>query len=125
MTFADKFREKYRVALYAARANNQDATLAGLVDLYRLFAEQYALDNGDSIVVKAKLSYWQEIFGGYVDIIRKNGLCDKFLGGTGRGQSGAYRGAEDVSLDHQLLQWEHLQKRGDFNGFDRCGLFLG
>ena len=54
MTFADKFREKYRVALYAARANNQDATLAGLADLYRLFAEQYALDNGDSIVVKAK-----------------------------------------------------------------------
>lgn len=77
MTFADKFREKYRVALYAARANNQDATLAGLVDLYRLFAEQYALDNGDSIVVKAKLSYWQEIFGGYVDIIRKNGLGDR------------------------------------------------
>lgn len=77
MTFADKFREKYRVALYAARANNQEATLAGLADLYRLFAEQYALDNGDSIVVKAKLSYWQEIFGGYVDIIRKNGLGDR------------------------------------------------
>lgn len=77
MTFADKFREKYRVALYAARANNQDATLAGLADLYRLFAEQYALDNGDSIVVKAKLSYWQEIFGGYVDIIRRNGLGDR------------------------------------------------
>ena len=50
MTFADKFREKYRVALYAARANNQDATLAGLADLYRLFAEQYALDNGCEII---------------------------------------------------------------------------
>lgn len=77
MKFSDKFREKYRVALYAARANDQEATLAGLSDLYRLFAEQYALDNGDSIVVKAKLSYWQEIFGGYVDIIRKNGLGDR------------------------------------------------
>lgn len=77
MSFADKFREKYRVALYASRANNKEATLAGLSDLYRLFAEQYALDNGDSIVIKAKLSYWQEIFGGYVDIIRKNGLGDR------------------------------------------------
>lgn len=77
MSFADKFREKYRVALYAARANNQDATLAGLADLYKLFANQYALDNGDSIVVKAKLSYWQEIFGGYADIILRNGLGDR------------------------------------------------
>lgn len=77
MEFEQLFREKYRVALYAARANNQDAALAGLVDLYKLFAEQYALDNGDSIVIKAKLSYWQGIFGGYVDIIRKNGLGDR------------------------------------------------
>lgn len=77
MTFADKFREKYRVALYAARANNQEATLAGLADLYKLFAEQYSLDNGDSIVIKAKLSYWQEIFGGYIDIIRRHGLQDR------------------------------------------------
>lgn len=77
MSFADKFREKYRVALYAARANNQEATLAGLSDLYRLFAKQYKKDNGDSIVIKAKLSYWQEIFGGYVDIIRRHGLGDR------------------------------------------------
>lgn len=77
MSFKDLFREKYRVALYAARANNQDATLAGLIDLYKLFANQYALDNGDSIVTKAKLSYWQEVFGGYIDIVRKNGLGDR------------------------------------------------
>lgn len=77
MKFKDLFREKYRVALYAARANNKDATLAGLADLYNLFAEQYALDNGDSIVIKAKLSYWQEIFGRYVDIIRQYGLGDR------------------------------------------------
>lgn len=77
MSFADRFREKYRIALYAARENNQDATLAGLSDLYKLFAEQYSLNNGDSIVIKAKLSYWQEIFGGYIDIIRKNGLQDR------------------------------------------------
>ncbi|MGN1103985.1 MAG: AAA family ATPase [Candidatus Coproplasma sp.] len=77
MSFADRFREKYRVALYAARANNQEATLAGLADLYKLFAEQYSLNNGDSIVVKAKLSYWQDVFGGYMDIIRKYGLGDR------------------------------------------------
>lgn len=77
MKFKDLFREKYRATLYAARANNQDATLAGLADLYKLFAEQYSLNNGDSIVIKAKLSYWQEIFGGYIDIIRRNGLSDR------------------------------------------------
>ena len=77
MSFADKFRETYRTALHAARANDREATLAGLSDLYRLFAEQYALDNGDSIVIKAKLSYWQEVFGGYVRIIREYGLGDR------------------------------------------------
>ena len=77
MSFEELFREKYRIARNAARANNQDATLAGLSDLYRLFANQFALDNGDSIVTKAKLSYWQEVFGGYIDIIRKNGLGDR------------------------------------------------
>lgn len=75
--FADLFREKYRVALYAARANNKEATLAGLSDLYKIFAEQYSLDNGDSIVVKAKLSYWQEVFGNYIDIIKMYGLQDR------------------------------------------------
>ncbi len=77
MTFADKFREKYRVALHAARENNQEATQKGLVDLYKLFAEQYSLNNGDSIVVKAKLSYWQDVFGSYIDIIRQYGLQDR------------------------------------------------
>lgn len=77
MTFADIFREKYKVALHAARENDQEATLKGLVDLYNLFAEQYSLNNGDSIVVKAKLSYWQDVFGNYIDIIRKNGLRDR------------------------------------------------
>ncbi len=77
MTFADKFRERYRTALHAARANDQDATLTGLAELYRLFAEQYSLQNGDSIVTKAQLSYWQDVFGGYIDLIRKNGLQDR------------------------------------------------
>ena len=77
MEFKDKFREKYRFALRAARENNQEATLKGLVDLYNLFAEQYSLNNGDSIVVKAKLSYWQDVFGNYIEIIRKNGLWDR------------------------------------------------
>lgn len=77
MNFGEVFREKYRVALCAARANNTEAVLTGLLELYRIFAQQYSLNNGDSIVVKAKLSYWQGIFGGYIDIIRKNGLKDR------------------------------------------------
>ncbi len=77
MTFADRFREKYRVALYAARGNDVDATIAGLKGLYDLFDEQYALKNGDSVVTKAKLSYWQKVFGGYIEIIRNNGLTDR------------------------------------------------
>lgn len=77
MTFADTFREKYRVALHAARANDKDGTIAGLSDLYNLFAEQYKKDNGDSIVIKAKLSYWQDTFGTYIQIIRQNGLQDR------------------------------------------------
>ena len=77
MDFSELFREKYRAALCAARANDKESTLAGLAELYHIFAEQYSLNNGDSIVVKAKLSYWQEIFGGYIDIIHKNGLQDK------------------------------------------------
>lgn len=77
MGFADIFREKYRVALKAARENDVEGVLAGLVALYQLFADQYSLKNGDSIVIKAKLSYWQNVFGGYIDIIKNNGLNDK------------------------------------------------
>lgn len=77
MNFEQQFREKYRAALRAARVNDQAATLKGLSDLYQLFAEQYSLNNGDSIVIKAKLSYWQDVFGGYIDIIRRNGLQDR------------------------------------------------
>lgn len=77
MTFEDQFRSMYRVALRAARANDQEGTLKGLSDLHRLFSEQYLLDNGDSIVVKAKLSYWQDVFAKNIAIIRKNGLQDK------------------------------------------------
>ncbi len=77
MTFADKFREQYRKSLLAARRNDQAATISALSDLCKLFLEQYSLENGDSIVIKAKLSYWQEIFGSYIDIIRRNGLADR------------------------------------------------
>lgn len=77
MDFKDLFREKYRAALLVARANNQDGVIAGLSDLYSLFAEQYRKNNGDSIVIKAKLSYWQDVFGTYIQIIRQYGLQDK------------------------------------------------
>ena len=63
MGFAELFREKYRTALLAARANDQDGVIAGLSDLYELFAAQYKSDNGDTIVIKAKLGYWKDTFG--------------------------------------------------------------
>lgn len=77
MEFKELFREKYRVALHAARANDQEGVIAGLSDLYELFAEQYKKNNGDTIVIKAKLSYWQDTFGSYIQIIRQYGLSDK------------------------------------------------
>lgn len=77
MGFAELFREKYRTALLAARANDQDGVIAGLSDLYELFAAQYKSDNGDTIVIKAKLGYWKDTFGTYIQIIRRNGLRDK------------------------------------------------
>ena len=84
MTFADLFREKYRAALYAARAGDENGVINGLRELYSIFAEQYRKDNGDPIVVKAKISRWQDIFGGYIQIVRERGLSDprvrKFFG---------------------------------------------
>lgn len=77
MKFADIFREKYRAALLAARANDKDGVIAGLSNLCALFAEQYKKNNGDSIVIKAKLSYWQDTFDTYLQIIRQHGLQDK------------------------------------------------
>lgn len=77
MEFKELFRAKYRTALLAARANDQEGVLAGLSDLYQLFAEQYKKNNGDTIVIKAKLSYWQDTFGAYIQIIRQYGLQDK------------------------------------------------
>lgn len=77
MEFKELFREKYRAALYAARANDKDGTIVELTDLYNLFAEQYKKNNGDTIVIKAKLSYWQDTFGTYIQIIRQYGLQDR------------------------------------------------
>lgn len=77
MLFAEEFRLKYRSALHAARGGNKEATLAGLQELYQLFAAQYSLNNGDPIVIKAKLSYWQDVFGKYIEIIRTTGLQDR------------------------------------------------
>lgn len=77
MEFKEKFREKYRAALLAARAGDQNGVIVGLSDLNSLFAEQYKKNNGDSIVVKAKLSYWKDVFDGYIQIVRQNGLNDR------------------------------------------------
>lgn len=91
MEFKDRFVEKYRVALHAARSGDSDATVAGLEDLRELFAEQYDKDNGDNIVTKAKLSYWRDTFGTYADIVRTYGLRDsrvlKLFGIDGRESS--------------------------------------
>lgn len=77
MEFKEKFREQYRKTLLAARAKDTGGVIAGLTDLYDLFVEQYNKNNGDSIVIKAKLSYWRDIFSGYIQIVRQNGLSDR------------------------------------------------
>lgn len=77
MQFSDLFREKYRVALQAARKGDKDGTIAAIKELYRIFAEQYQKDNGDPIVVKAKLGHWQDVFGSYIRIIEEHGLSDR------------------------------------------------
>lgn len=79
MDFKDRFVEKYRIALRAARAGDVNGVADGLNELYELFAEQYKKDNGDSIVIKAKLSHWQDIFGGYIRIVKRYGLQDRRL----------------------------------------------
>lgn len=77
MSFKELFREKYRAALSAARANYKEGVIEGLTELYRLFAEQYQKDNGDPPVVKAKLSNWQDAFETYLKIVRQFGLQDR------------------------------------------------
>lgn len=77
MEFKEVFRQKYRVALHAARADDATATIAGLTDLCQLFANQYSLKNRDSIVVKAELSFWKDTFEKYIAIIRDYGLQDR------------------------------------------------
>lgn len=77
MGFQEQFREKYRAALYAARANDEAGVIAGLEALGNLFEEQYNRKNADTIVIKAKLGSWQEIFRTYVRIVKQNGLADR------------------------------------------------
>lgn len=79
MEFKDRFVEKYRIALHAARDGDTEGVINGLYGLYSLFEEQYKKNNGDSIVVKVKLSYWQDVFGKYIAIARKYGLSDRRL----------------------------------------------
>ncbi len=79
MQFKEIFREKYRVALLAARANDLDGVIAALRELYRIFAEQYSKKNGDSIYVKAQLSRWKDISATYLHLAETHGLKDKRL----------------------------------------------
>lgn len=84
MSFEDVFRQKYRVALHAARRGDKAETIAGLHELATLFETQYALKNGDKMYMKAQLSYWCDVFVNMIDIIQKYGLGDsrvrKFFG---------------------------------------------
>ena len=113
MTFSDLFREKYRAALYAARAGDEKGVIDGLRDLYSIFATQYSKENGDPIVIKAKLSRWQEILSGYIGLVQAHGLSDprirKFFGlpddsapsslGGLRGGAGFPSGEKDGGID--------------------------
>lgn len=76
MTFSDLFREKYRAALYAARAGDEKGVLDGLRDLHSIFVTQFGKENGDPIVIKAKLSRWQDILSGYIGLVQAHGLSD-------------------------------------------------
>ena len=77
MEFEELFREKFRVVLNAARAGDSEKVLAGLRELYRIFSEQYAKKNGDSILVKAKLSHWRDVFARQIAAVQKSGLNDR------------------------------------------------
>lgn len=77
MNFQELFRQKYRAALDAARADNRGGVIIALDELCSVFAEQYGKDNGDTIVIKAKLAYWQDAFHKYSQIVRQCGLSDR------------------------------------------------
>lgn len=76
MEFKDLFRELYRKTLNAARNNDEKGVVDGLRELCDIFMRQYNLNNGDNIVTKAKLSYWNDTFSTYIKIINMYGLKD-------------------------------------------------
>ncbi len=84
MEFKDIFREKYRAALHAARAGDERGVLNALKDLDACLSAQFYKDNGDPILVKAKLSHWHDVCSSYIKIVREFGLADprirKFFG---------------------------------------------
>ena len=57
MEFKDRFVEKYRIALHAARDGDTEGVINGLYGLYSLFEEQYKKNNGDSYTFAEKGRY--------------------------------------------------------------------
>ena len=79
MEFKELFREKYRKALEAARGGDEAGVKTGLIELVDIFHKQYNSNNGDAIVIKAKLKYWEDTFSMYVQIINMVLFCPIFL----------------------------------------------
>ena len=79
MQFKDIFRERYRVALLAARAGDEQAVVAALEEFHGVLEQQYKSKNGDSIIVKVELSRWMDIIGAYLRLAKESGLKDNKL----------------------------------------------
>lgn len=79
MKFEDLFREKYRIALNAARSGNVEETIAGLKGIYQLLREQYERKNEDTIMEKSHLLNECRVFAKYIHIAQESGLKDERL----------------------------------------------
>lgn len=76
MLFKELFRQKYRDALLAARANDEGMTIKALEELYYILTEQYDAQNGDTTITKIHLQVEREKINEYLKIIHTNGLKD-------------------------------------------------
>lgn len=105
MSFKDQFIQAYRVTRRAAKSNDRNATIEGLMHLRELFEKQMQKNNGDTIRIKATLCHWCDEFAKYAQIVSTNGLSDrrvqKFFGllreGSPSVTNGNLNGRKEVS----------------------------
>ena len=121
MEFEELFREKYKIALRSARANDQAGVVTGLIELCKLFDDQYKKNNGDPIIVKVKLSYMRDMFSSYLQIVRRFGLKDarvqKLFGLLDKDKAGA-----EFLSDEDKSDLESNPKQAPSGGIDIAGI---